>query len=112
MDEPWTGISIVLLSAWIAMGGFSAGFLWWFWWRDRRYRKRWNMPRNFVALTFALAGSIAFTAAAWAAFLTVRTLLGLDRIEWAPVVTVPTLLIALSMPIGFAAVLLYQRLRY
>jgi len=106
------GLAVGALAIWVALSAFSVGLLWFLYFRDRSYRNRHHMPHGFVALTFAVAGTITFAASTWASFLTIRTILGLERLEWTPAVTVPLLLFALSMPIGFAVVLLYQRLRY
>ena len=112
MAEPWGTISLYVLVVWIGMGAGSVLLLWRLYFVDRSYRIRHNMPSGFVSLTLATGGSVTFIAAGWAAFLTVRRLLSLDSIDWAPIVTVPLLLLALSMPIGAAAVMLYQRYRY
>lgn len=107
----WAVIPASLLIMWIGMGGFSVMVLWRLYIVDRRYRRRYNMPAGFMTLTLALGATVTFAAAAWAAFLTVRRLLDMPVLEWTPWVTVPLLLLALSVPIGFAAVVLYQRYR-
>jgi hypothetical protein len=112
MAEPWTTVSTYLLIVWMGMGLGAVVVLWAAYVRDRSYRRRHNMPSGFVSLTLATGGTITFAAAAWADFLTVRRLLDFEPLDWAPIVTVPLLLLALSMPIGAAAVLLYQRFRY
>ena len=112
MDEPWTTLSLFALAVWNAMGFVAVIVLWVTHLADRSYRMRRNMPRGFVSLTLATIGTIAFVGAAWSSFLTVRRLLGLEVIEWSPVITVPLLILALSAPIVAAAVVVYQRYRY
>lgn len=112
MDELWVTVSIYALAVWTVTGFAATVILWATHLADRSYRRRHRMPAGFVSLTLASIGTVAFTGAAWAAFLTIRRLLGLDAIEWSAVVTVPLLLAALSTPIVAAAVVLYQRYRY
>jgi hypothetical protein len=110
--EPWATVAVGALVIWIGMGGVSVAVLWRLYFADRSYRRRHNMPAGFVSLTLAGMGTVAFVAATWAAYLTIRRLLNFEPIEWSAIVTVPLLLLALSTPIGAAAVLLYQRFRY
>jgi MFS family permease len=112
MVEPWATLAVYALLAWAGMGALAVTVLWYSYVRDRSYRRRRGMPSGFVSLTLALMGSVAFAASAWAAVLTVRRLLNLEPLDWSAVVTVPLLLLALSTPIGAAAVMLYQRIRY
>jgi hypothetical protein len=112
MAEPWITLSTYALAMWIVMGFVAVVVLWLAYLRDRAYRKRHHMPSGFVSLTLASIGTVTFAAAAWAAFLTIRRLNGLDAIEWSPQVTIPLLLLALSTPIAAAGVVLYQRYRY
>ena len=105
-------IGVGALIVWVALSAFSVGLLWFLYLRDRSYRRRHRMPNGFVSLTLAVAATVTFAASSWASFITIRAILGLERLPWATNVTVPLLLLALSMPIGFAVVLLYQRIRY
>jgi hypothetical protein len=112
MAEPWATISIYALIFWVAFGATAVGVLWYAYSQDRKYRRRRNMPSGFVGLLLAIIGTVTYPAAAWAALLTIRRLAGLEQLDWSPIVTVPLLMLALSVPIGAAGVLIYQRLWY
>jgi heme/copper-type cytochrome/quinol oxidase subunit 1 len=112
MAEPWAATAVGALIVWIGMGFGAVVVLWRLYFADRSYRRRHSMPAGFVSLTLAGMGTVTFAAATWAAWLTIRRLLDLEPIAWSPLLTVPLLLLALSTPIGAAAVLLYQRFRY
>jgi hypothetical protein len=112
MAEPWATVAVYALIVWVIMGFASVLVLWRLSLSDRAYRRRHGMPYGFVSLMIAAIGTITFVASAWAALLTARRLLDLPAFDWSPIVTVPLLLLALSMPIGAAGVLLYQRFRY
>lgn len=109
MAEPWATAAVAALVVWIAMGALSVLVLWRMYLIERAYRQQRHLMPGFIALTLALGSTVTFAAAAWAAFLTIRRLLGLEVIDWSALVTVPTLLLALSMPIGAAAVMIWQR---
>jgi hypothetical protein len=112
MAEPWRSLSIYALEVWIVLGLVGVFVLWYAWEQDRKYRRRYKMPAGFQGLLLAAIGTAVYPAAAWSAFLAIRHLHGLPRLEWQSIVSAPLLLIALSVPIGAAAVLIYQRLWY